>query len=48
MKQRGAKAAGKTRFLELSSMVHSIQTFYVIFMFIDNIATSIQVLLVVF
>jgi hypothetical protein len=35
-------------FLELSSLVHSIHTFFVIFMFIDNLATSIQVLLVVF
>jgi hypothetical protein len=48
VKLRGAKAIGKTHSLELSSLFHSIHTFFVIFMFVDNLATSFQVLLVVF
>jgi hypothetical protein len=44
----GAHATCKTHVLELSSLVHNIHTFFVIFMFINNLATSIQVLLVVF
>jgi hypothetical protein len=47
VKRRGAKTAGQTHLLELSSLVHSIHTFFIIFMFIDNFATSIEVLLVV-
>jgi hypothetical protein len=43
-----AKAASKTHFLELSSLVHSIHKYFIIVMFIDNLTTSIQVLLVVF
>ena len=48
VKRHEPKATNKTHFLELSSLVHSIHTFFVIFKFIDNRATSIQVLLVVF